>query len=131
MFQISLPRLFSSSFRPNLISRKFSLVRISPSFRSFSSDSNSLQSRLESKLRNSFSPSHLSVEDTSGGCGAFFRLEIVSKNFEGISMVKQHRAVNELLKEEIKGIHGLTLATYSESQFQKLQLEKKKSNDPQ
>jgi stress-induced morphogen len=36
-----------------------------------------------------------------------YAIDIVAKKFEGISMVKQHRMVNDILKEEIKGMHGL------------------------
>lgn len=36
-----------------------------------------------------------------------YAIDIASKAFEGASIVKQHRLVNEILKEEIKGMHGL------------------------
>ena len=42
-----------------------------------------------------------------GGCGTFFAITIASKAFKGIPVVKQHRLVNETLKKEIEGIHGL------------------------
>lgn len=42
-----------------------------------------------------------------GGCGTFYAITIASKAFKGISVVKQHRLVNEVLKKEIEGIHGL------------------------
>lgn len=40
-----------------------------------------------------------------------FAINIISPKFKGITMVKQHRAVNELLAEEIKKWHGLQLVT--------------------
>lgn len=40
-----------------------------------------------------------------------YAIEIVSSRFEGLSVVKQHRLVNEVLKEEIGGWHGVQLKT--------------------
>lgn len=42
-----------------------------------------------------------------GGCGSFYAISITSKAFSGLPIVKQHRLVNDALKEEIPGIHGL------------------------
>jgi stress-induced morphogen len=42
-----------------------------------------------------------------GGCGSMYAIDIASASFEGKSIVKQHRLINDLLKEEIKGMHGL------------------------
>ena len=38
------------------------------------------------------------VTDVSGGCGAMYKIEIESPQFKGVSMVKQHRMVQDLLK---------------------------------
>lgn len=43
----------------------------------------------------------------SGGCGTFYAIAIASDMFKGLSMVKQHKLVQEELKKEIEGIHGL------------------------
>ncbi len=51
------------------------------------------------------------VEDTSGGCGAFYRVVCVSPMFEGMRPLAQHRAVQEVLKMEIGTMHGLTIET--------------------
>ncbi|TFK29221.1 bola-like protein [Coprinopsis marcescibilis] len=64
-----------------------------------------------SKLIDRFSPSQLQVEDISGGCGSFYAIVIASEKFKGLPIVKQHRLVNETLKQEIEGIHGLQLKT--------------------
>ena len=42
-----------------------------------------------------------------GGCGSFYAITIASQAFKGLSIVKQHRLVNDALKKEIEGIHGL------------------------
>lgn len=40
-----------------------------------------------------------------------YQVEVVSEAFKGLNMVKQHRLVNETLKEEIKAMHGIRLTT--------------------
>jgi stress-induced morphogen len=47
----------------------------------------------------------------AGGCGTFYAINVSSPAFIGISKIKQHRLVNQILKEEIKGIHGLTVSS--------------------
>ncbi|KAK9766150.1 hypothetical protein K7432_004988 [Basidiobolus ranarum] len=63
------------------------------------------------KLKTQFTPASLHVHDISGGCGSMYAIEIVSKNFEGLSLVKQHRLVTEFLAEDIKQMHGIQLKT--------------------
>jgi stress-induced morphogen len=43
--------------------------------------------------------------------GSFFQIEVTSSRFKGLSTVQQHRLVNEILKEEIAKVHGVTLKT--------------------
>ncbi|PWN23822.1 bola-like protein [Microstroma glucosiphilum] len=62
-------------------------------------------------LSKRFNPSHLQVQDVSGGCGSFYAIVVASKEFQGLNTVKQHRMVNECLKDIIGGIHGLQLKT--------------------
>ena len=47
----------------------------------------------------------------AGGCGSFYAISITSNAFKGLTTVKQHRLVNETLKKEIEGIHGLQVST--------------------
>ncbi|PVZ97595.1 hypothetical protein BB558_004582 [Smittium angustum] len=56
-------------------------------------------------------PTSLSVSDISGGCGSMYSIEIQAEEFRGKPMVKQHRIVNEVLKDEIKGMHGLRISS--------------------
>ncbi|KAI1792976.1 bola-like protein [Ganoderma leucocontextum] len=74
----------------------------------FSTDGERL---IRQKLTERFKPSELRVEDVSGGCGTFYNIIIASEQFKGLSLVKQQRLVNQTLKEEIQGIHGLQLKT--------------------
>ncbi|OLL21976.1 putative bolA-like protein [Neolecta irregularis DAH-3] len=63
------------------------------------------------KLSKEFQPRRLRVLDISGGCGQMYSIDIASTKFEGLNRVEQHRLVNDLLKDEIKGFHGLQLKT--------------------
>ncbi|KAI4740267.1 hypothetical protein E4T50_09296 [Aureobasidium sp. EXF-12298] len=63
------------------------------------------------KLTQELSPTKLEVQDVSGGCGSMYALDIVSAKFKGLSVIKQHRLVNSVLKDEIKGWHGVQLKT--------------------
>lgn len=57
------------------------------------------------------SPTKLEVQDISGGCGSMYALDIVSEQFAGLPVIKQHRLVNKVLGEEIKKWHGVQLKT--------------------
>jgi stress-induced morphogen len=43
-----------------------------------------------------------------------YRVIVRSKKFQGKSLVEQHRAVNEALKNEFNSLHGVTLSTRAE-----------------
>lgn len=58
-----------------------------------------------------FSPKTLEVKDVSGGCGSMFAISVESAAFRDIPTVKQHRMVNDVLKDEIAKWHGLQLKT--------------------
>lgn len=58
-------------------------------------------------LQSKFSPRSLQVHDVSGGCGAFFAIQIASPAFRDMSTIQAHRAVNRELKSVIADIHGL------------------------
>ncbi|CAK4032281.1 Hypothetical predicted protein [Lecanosticta acicola] len=62
-------------------------------------------------IKESLHPTKLEVQDISGGCGSMYGIDIVSEKFRGLSVIKQHRLVNEILREEIKGWHGVQLKT--------------------
>ncbi|KZF21675.1 bola-like protein [Xylona heveae TC161] len=66
------------------------------------------------KLKAELEPSRLEVQDISGGCGSMYGIDIVSKKFKGLTMIKQHRLVNQILGDDIKQWHGLQLKTKGE-----------------
>ncbi|XP_029127325.1 protein BOLA2 isoform X1 [Cajanus cajan] len=87
------------------------------------------------KLRIRFSyPFHpnpkivLEVNDTSGGCGASFVVEIVSEQFEGKRLLERHRMVNAALEEEMKEIHALSIKKTLTPDQWKQQQESNQSN---
>ena len=88
----------------------------------------SIQTTIESKLRDALRPERLEVineshlhaghhhthdghEETFDGKGeTHFRVRIVSPAFTGKSRVERHRAVNELLAPELAGaVHALAI----------------------
>jgi BolA family transcriptional regulator, general stress-responsive regulator len=88
----------------------------------------SIQSSIEAKLKQAFSPERLAVineshlhaghhhsesghHETFDGTGeTHFRVRLVSAAFAGMSRVERHRAVNEALAQELKtGVHALAI----------------------
>jgi BolA protein len=88
----------------------------------------SIQAAMEAKLKKAFRPERLEVLNEShlhaghhhvesghhatfDGTGeTHFRIRIVSPAFSGMSRIERHRAVNQLLAEELKaGVHALAI----------------------
>lgn len=69
--------------------------------------------RLESLLRHAFPDAdELRVEDRTGG-GDHFQVTVASPSFDGLSLLDQHRRVNEALTEPLRDgtIHELRIKT--------------------
>lgn len=64
------------------------------------------------------------VIDESDGCGGKFNVIIVSKEFEGKSILQRHRLVNSTLAEELKTIHAFSQKTFTPEQWAKEQASK-------
>jgi len=62
-------------------------------------------------LKEGLNPVRLEVQDVSGGCGSMYALDIVSEQFKGLPIVKQHRLVNSVLGDELKKWHGVQMKT--------------------
>ena len=56
----------------------------------------------------------------AGGCGQFFQIVVVSDQFDGKMLVKRHRMVNELIRQEVQNVHGLTLVTKTSAEWEKM-----------
>lgn len=77
------------------------------------------------KLFKEFSPSHLEIINESAAHGspnseAYMKVVVVSNSFQGMNILKKHRAVQECLKEEMKGdIHALTIVAKTDEEWAK------------
>ncbi|KAK3058801.1 hypothetical protein LTR09_000366 [Extremus antarcticus] len=67
--------------------------------------------RVFDKIKEGLQPLKLEVQDVSGGCGSMYALDIVSDQFKGMPVIKQHRLVNKVLGEEMKAWHGVQMKT--------------------
>ncbi|KAJ3300373.1 hypothetical protein HK104_001336 [Borealophlyctis nickersoniae] len=76
---------------------------------------------LERILREKLQAEHVSVVDTSDGCGQSFEVIIVSKLFERKPTLQRHRLVNDAAKEEISQIHAFSQKTYTPEQWAAMQ----------
>jgi len=64
---------------------------------------------IENKIKTRINCENLEVADISGNCGTSFSIKIKSADFNGKSMIMQHRMINEVLKDELKEIHALQI----------------------
>ena len=85
---------------------------------------------IEQKLIRAFEPTHLEVINESNnhnvppGSESHFKVIIVAKAFDDERLIKRHRLVNGVLSEELsEKIHALALHTYTESQWQTMNIE--------
>lgn len=80
-----------------------------------------VEKRMTKKLGDAFSPDRLEVINESSmhaghqqsfdGTGeTHFRIRIVSSKFSGMTRIARHRAINQLLSEELAGdVHALAI----------------------
>jgi len=69
------------------------------------------EKQLYDKLLGPLEPSALTVQDVSGGCGDFYHVSVSSKVFRGMPLIKQHRLVQTILKDQIQDFHGIQVKT--------------------
>ncbi|MCU7800148.1 MAG: BolA/IbaG family iron-sulfur metabolism protein [gamma proteobacterium symbiont of Lucinoma myriamae] len=86
----------------------------------------SLQTVIEKKLSDLFSPEYLLVENEShmhnvpAGSEMHFKVQIVTDSFENQTLINRHRAINNALKEELAGpIHALSMHTFTPDEWAK------------
>ncbi len=90
--------------------------------------SSPVEESIKSKLHSSFNPTFLNVINESymhnvpKNSETHFKVVIVSPEFEQVpSLLKRHRMVNGILKEELEGpVHALSIVAKSPSQWEKL-----------
>ena len=80
-----------------------------------------LTEEIKQKIENSLKDSKVRVLDTSQGheehnpTGAHIAVEVISKKFEGKSLIEQHQIINNILEEELKEqVHALQIRTRTE-----------------
>ena len=83
--------------------------------------------KIENKLSQAFHPIHLDVINESymhqvrEGAESHFKVIIVSNDFDEKRLIARHRAVNEVLKDELKNdIHALAIHTYTKSEWDEI-----------
>ena len=87
----------------------------------------SVPQRIEAILREGFRPVHLELRDESprhaghsgaASGGGHYEVTIVSAAFEGLSLLDQHRLVNEALRDLIgKEVHALAIRAVAPSRW--------------
>ena len=84
----------------------------------------SMREIIEAKLRSDFQPLHLEVvneshmHDVPEGAESHFKVVLVADRFDGKSLLNRHRAVNQLLAEELsRQIHALALHTMTPEEW--------------
>lgn len=82
-----------------------------------------IQQEITTQLNNTFLPTHLEVENESHmhsvapGSESHFKVTIVSEQFDGLMLIKRHRAVNTELKAILERIHALALHTMTPNEW--------------
>ena len=83
-----------------------------------------VQQSIESKLTNQLSPVFCEIDNESHqhnvppNSETHFKVTIVSRAFEGKTLVARHQMIYRLLSEEMAGtVHALALHTYTESEW--------------
>lgn len=73
------------------------------------------ENNLINKLRLKFpEASVIEVKDISGGCGDMFDVYVSSLEFKDKTLLEQHTMINQILKDEIKNMHGIQIKTDSQ-----------------
>jgi BolA protein len=83
-----------------------------------------MQQQIEQRLRETFAPLHIEVENESHmhnvpeGSESHFRVVLVSDQFDGKALLQRHRAVNGALAEQLAGgVHALALHTMTPNEW--------------
>ncbi|XP_013144956.1 PREDICTED: bolA-like protein DDB_G0274169 isoform X2 [Papilio polytes] len=79
---------------------------------------------IQNKLQTALEATHLEVINESymhnvpKGAETHFKVVVVSDKFDGLALIKRHRLVNDILKEELKnGVHALSIVAKTTKQW--------------
>ncbi|GAA3536793.1 BolA family protein [Zobellella aerophila] len=85
----------------------------------------SIQTTIEQKINQAFAPEHMELineshmHNVAPGSETHFKLVLVTEQFVGLRLLARHRAVNQLLAEELAGgVHALALHTLTPAEWQ-------------
>ena len=84
----------------------------------------SMQTTIEQKLSGELEVDYLQVENESHlhnvapDAESHFKVTIVSNSFNDQMLIKRHRAVNQILQQEMQQIHALALHTLTPLEWQ-------------
>lgn len=84
-----------------------------------------VQTAIESRLRGAIPLEHLDILNESHmhsgpATESHFKVTVVSHEFEGVSAVKRHQRLYQLLDEQLRsGVHALALHTYTPAEWQR------------
>ncbi|OAF67827.1 hypothetical protein A3Q56_04359 [Intoshia linei] len=62
-------------------------------------------------LKKRFPRANVQIDDISGGCGSMFSVFVKTDEFKNMSLLKQHKSVNQTLKDHIRDMHGIRIKT--------------------
>ena len=68
-------------------------------------------------LKAGLDASHVEVQAEGSGCGQKLQILVVAKDFEGLTMIKQHRLVNTVAKDELAKVHAFNVKTYTPAKW--------------
>lgn len=83
-----------------------------------------IEETIQRKLAGAFDLAHLQVANESSGHNVptgsetHFKVVLVSDAFAGLRLLSRHRAVNDVLAEELAGpVHALAIHTYTPAEW--------------
>eukprot|EP00347_Sterkiella_histriomuscorum_P000883 403374158 len=79
---------------------------------------------MKRKLTGHFSPDHIDLIDQVGD-ESKINIIIVSDKFAGMLPLQRHRAINEVIKEEISKVHAVTIQAKTVKQYEQMIQESK------
>ncbi|KAG5869992.1 hypothetical protein JTB14_008148 [Gonioctena quinquepunctata] len=114
-----LLKVYNSTQRRNIFSNRQHLNIRKMDF------SNPVELSIKSKLESQLGAQHLEVINESymhnvpKGSETHFKVLVVSEKFNNVPLLKRHRMVNEILKDEVRGgVHALSIVAKTPSQWQ-------------
>jgi stress-induced morphogen len=82
-------------------------------------DSSSLSADIRDKIQAALPDiTKLIVKENGDACSGSYIVVVVSASFEGQGPLDRQRRINEIIKDEIKRLHAITLKTWTPKQWE-------------